>query len=115
MEKIDKIYIDTYFKGKTSLESDDCYYRLKLIGEVVEAQTEDEYLPSTGVLTYSEKNKGEDGLITYLIYPNSILTRLKENTVLEAYDGEMWETINNLPTPYLRVKHFIRENCERVD
>ena len=115
MELLDKLYIDTYFKGKHEYESEGCYYRLKLNGDIVEVFTEDEHLPENGVLTYSEKIKGDDGTLTYIIYPNSLLTRLKDNTIMEAYEGEFWETIYNLPTPYLRVKHFIKENCERVD
>lgn len=115
MELLDKLYIDTYFKGKQEYESEGCYYRLTLNGDIVEVFTEDEHLPENGVLTYSEKVKGDDGTLTYTIYPNSLLTRLKDNTIMEAYEGEFWETIYNLPTPYLRVKHFIKENCERVD
>lgn len=115
METLDILYINAYFKDIDCMDFQGYYYKLRLNEDQLSVSTDDEYLPEKGVLTYSEKLDSEDGLASYLVYPNSIFVRLRDNTVLEAYEGEMWEEIYNLPTPYLRVKHFIFENCERVN
>lgn len=115
MEILDRLYINAYFKNTDCLDFEGSYYKLRLKGDNLEVSTDDEYLPEKGVLTYSEKLDSEDGLASYLVYPNSLFVRLRDNTVMEAYDGEFWLTIYNLPTPYLRVKHFIKENCESVN
>lgn len=108
---LDELYIDTRFKSQYQYKVNDIEYTTCKDHDMVYIYTDNEHLPDEGVLTKCSK-LDDDGNTKYLVEPNSLLNRLINNTILDAYTGQYWEVISKLPTPYLRIKYFLTKNKE---
>lgn len=110
MAIVDELYVEVRFKEKSHICIEGMDYIGKLEGDEVIISTSNPYLPENGVLVNVEKEKTDLGDFKYFLTPNSLMTRLVENTILEAYSGNKWIEISELPTSYLRVRHFLNNN-----
>jgi hypothetical protein len=110
MNILDILYINTYYKDKFDFDIEGVNYKTSKEGYVILIVTEDDYLPESSTLTTLTKIKEDEEGIHYELSPNSLFIRLHENTIREAYEGPIWNEIENLPSPYVRVKYFMKIN-----